>query len=169
MSATAVPLRPIKKGSVLKLWIGLAFLALIAAAVAWAGTGRFAVTTTDSGLKVQTLHEGKGEKIGPYDGVLIEYVGRLPDGTVFDSTQGKGPAPMLVSQVIPGFSEALQMMKEGGSCHITIPPELAYGEHSPPGSGIPANSTLEFDVQVVRVVPNAMLQMGAAPPPHGGM
>lgn len=184
MSVTAVPIRPIKKGSVVKLWVGLGALALVAGGLAWAGTrdqvamgdpagflaanaGRDGVVTTASGVQIQTIAPGNGPRIGRNDGVIIEYEGRLLDGTVFDSTEGKGPAPMLVGQVVPGFSEALQQMQTGGSYRIWLPPELAYGSQVPPGGPIPPNAVLDFDVKVLQVVPDAALQVGPGAVPPG--
>jgi FKBP-type peptidyl-prolyl cis-trans isomerase FkpA len=184
MSVTAVPIRPIRKGSLVKLWVGLGALALVAAGVAWAGTGdqvamaspeafladnagNAGVITTPSGLQIKTVEPGSGAKVGINDGVIIEYTGRLVDGTVFDSTEGKGPAPMLVRQVVPGFSEALQQMQSGGSYRIWLPPALGYGDQVPPGGPIPPNAVLDFDVKVLQVVPNAALQVGPGALPPG--
>ncbi|HEX8401319.1 MAG TPA: FKBP-type peptidyl-prolyl cis-trans isomerase [Allosphingosinicella sp.] len=188
MSVTAVPLRPIKKGSLVKLWAGIGALSLLAAGVAWAGTSgqrasdpatfmadnkaRGAVTTTASGLQIETVKPGTGVTPGPNDMVLVEYEGRLLDGTVFDaSAKQGGPAPLPVSGVIPGWTEALLMMKKGGSYRLWIPPELAYGPQGAGNGVIPPNSVLDFDVTLVDVAPNAALGMGgmggagAAPPP----
>ena len=182
MSVTAVPIRPVKKGTVVKLWVGLGALALGAAGIAWAGTStqvamgdpagflasngkREGVTTTASGVQIQTIRPGSGARIGANDGVIIEYKGRLLDGTVFDSTEGKGPAPMLVGQVVPGFSEALQLMQTGGAYRIWLPPQLAYGEAGTPGGPIPPNAVLDFDVSVLQVVPNAAAQAAGQLPP----
>jgi len=182
MSVTAVPLRPLKKGSLVKLWLALGILSLGAAGLAWAGTAgqrssdpetfladngdNEGVQTTASGLQYKVLTAGSGPKIGRNDGVIVNYEGRLTDGTVFDSTAERGPAPMLVSQVVPGFAEALQLMQPGGSYRIWLPPSLGYGDRVPEGGPIPPNSVLEFDVTVLQVVPDAALQMGpGAPPP----
>jgi len=182
MSNTAVPVRPIAKGSIPKLWVGLGALALVAGGVAWVGTRaaqstpqaflarnatESGVVTTASGLQVKTITPGSGRQIGPNDGVMVEYEGRLLDGTTFDSTEGKGPAPMLVGQVVPGFSEALQLMQPGGAYRIWLPPALAYGDTPPPGAPIPPNSVLDFDVKILQVVPDAALQMGSGGPPPG--
>ena len=99
--------------------------------------------------------------IKPVDGVMIEYEGRLLDGTVFDSSEGRGPAPMIAGQVIPGFAEALQKMQKGGRYAIRIPSALAYGATPPPGP-IPPNADLEFDVHVVQVVPDAALMASSS-------
>jgi FKBP-type peptidyl-prolyl cis-trans isomerase len=183
MSITAVPLRPLKKGSLLKLWLGLGVLSLGAAGLAYAGTAgqvsqnpeaflagnadEDGVQTTASGLQYKVLTPGNGPRIGVNDGVIVNYEGRLTNGTVFDSTAERGPAPMLVGQVVPGFAEALQLMQTGGSYRIWLPPALGYGEKVPEGGPIPPNSVLEFDVSVLQVVPNAALQMGPGAP--GGM
>ncbi|MDQ3078061.1 MAG: FKBP-type peptidyl-prolyl cis-trans isomerase [Pseudomonadota bacterium] len=172
MSITQVPLRPIARGSLLKLWLAIAALIAGAFLLAQLGTAPLRGETTPSGLMFRTIEPGEGDRIKLVDGALIEYEGRLPDGTVFDSTEGRGPAPILPAQVIPGFGEALQMMQKGGRYAIRIPPSLAYGDTPPPGGVIPAGSDLLFDVHVVQVVPNAALmaqsQAGApssGPPP----
>lgn len=170
MSATAVPLRPIKKGSVLKLWLGIGLLSAGAAALAWVGTEGQAlkdpaaylaanaeeegVVTTASGLQYKVLQPGTGARPGQTDVVAVEYEGRLTDGTVFDSTEGKGPATFPVMAVVPGFSEAVQLMQRGTKLRIWLPPELAYGpeERRDPETDevvIPANSVLQFDMTLV--------------------
>ncbi len=144
-----------------KLW--LAILALIAAGVglAWLGAGSLRGETTPSGLQFRTVEAGEGPLIKPVDGVLIEYEGRLENGTVFDTSEGRGPTPMIAGQVIPGFAEALTKMRKGGRYRVKIPSELGYGANPQPGSPIPPNANLEFDVHVVQVVPNAALMQGA--------
>ena len=71
---------------------------------------------------------------------------------------------MIAGQVIPGFAEALTKMQKGGRYRIHIPAKLGYGDAQPPGSAIPPNSDLEFDVHVVQVVPNAALMQGIQQP-----
>jgi hypothetical protein len=145
MSVTAVPIRPIKKGSLTKFWIGLLVLALAAAGIAWAGTAGQGYITTASGLQYRVIEEGEGPHPAPADIALIDYTGRLEDGTVFDSTEGKQPAPLPVNGSIPGFSEGLQLMNKGATYRLRIPPELGYGAEGA-GGVIPPNATLEFDV-----------------------
>ena len=149
MSVTAVPIRPLKKGSVLKLWFGILLLALLAAAAAWYTTGRLHYTTTASGLQYRVVEAGEGPNPGATDMALINYTGRLEDGTVFDSNQGGQPVPLPVNGSIPGFSEALQLMNKGATYRLRIPPNLAYGEQGAGGGVIPPNATLEFDVTLV--------------------
>jgi FKBP-type peptidyl-prolyl cis-trans isomerase FkpA len=88
---------------------------------------------------------------------------------VFDSSAGKGPVPLLASQVIPGFAEALTRMQEGGHYKIHIPSKLGYGANPPSDGPIPPNADLDFDVKIVKVVPNAALMQGmggGAPQPQ---
>lgn len=158
MSVTAVPLRPIAKGSVAKLWIGLLLLALVAAAFAWWGTAGQQWTTTPSGLKYRVVKEGTGSAATDADVAVLEYVGRLQDGTTFDSNVGKQPAffPVRPGGLIPGFSEGLHVMRKNGVYKLRIPGKLGYGGRGAPG--IPPNSTLDFDVRVLDIVPEETLR-----------
>ena len=165
MSATQVPLRPLKRGSMLKLWLGLALLIAAAAVLAWTGAGSLRGETTATGVQIRTLDEGTGAPIKATDGAVIDYEGRLADGTVFDSTAGRGPAGMIPGQVIPGFGEALQKMREGGRYTIRIPSELGYGAAGAGEGKIPPNSELIFDITVQQVVRDAALMTG---PPGAG-
>ncbi|HZG09518.1 MAG TPA: FKBP-type peptidyl-prolyl cis-trans isomerase [Allosphingosinicella sp.] len=182
MSVTAVPLRPTKKGSVLKLWLGLALLALIAVGAAWIGTSGQVWTTTASGLKIRTIEEGEGAHPTAADVAFVTYTGRLADsGKVFDSNVGQQPVPFPVAEgaTIPGFSEGLKLMKKGGSYRLRIPPALGYADKEMGDGQIPANSTLDFDVEILEVMPEAqlrqlmqqqqmMMQGGPGGPPLGG-
>lgn len=108
------------------------------------------VKVTDSGLQVEMLTEGAGAKPRVTDVVVVHYEGRLLDGTVFDSSIARGePAEFALNQVIPGWTEGLQLIKAGGKARLTIPAELAYG----PGGvrSIPPNSVLVFDVELIEV------------------
>ncbi|MBQ1932895.1 MAG: FKBP-type peptidyl-prolyl cis-trans isomerase [Muribaculaceae bacterium] len=110
------------------------------------------VTTTASGLQYEVLAEGAGESPAASDQVVVHYTGKLIDGTVFDSSVERGePATFGVTQVIPGWVEALQMMKPGAKWRVFIPSNLAYG---PQGAGgvIGPNATLIFDVELLSVV-----------------
>ncbi|QDP19689.1 FKBP-type peptidyl-prolyl cis-trans isomerase [Sphingomonas xanthus] len=157
MSVSQVPLRPIAKGSLTRLWLAIAVLVLIAFGLATLGAGSFKM------VEVETVQAGSGPTVGPLDGVIIEYTGKTEDGTVFDTTEGRGPAPMLVGQVIPGFSQALQQMQQGGRYRIIIPGRLAYGPNPPQGSPIQPNADLYFDVNVLQVAPNAALMAQQQP------
>ena len=109
------------------------------------------VKTTDTGLQYEVLEEGTGKQPTAGDSVTVHYTGKLIDGTVFDSSVERGePATFGVTQVIPGWVEALQMMKEGAKWRLFIPSNLAYG---PNGAGgiIGPNATLIFDVELIKV------------------
>ncbi len=113
---------------------------------------RAEVKTTASGLQYEVLEEGSGAMPAATDQVQVHYTGRLIDGTVFDSSVERGePATFGVTQVIPGWVEALQMMKEGARWRLFIPSNLAYG---PNGAGgiIGPNATLIFDVELLKVI-----------------
>jgi len=158
--ATTATAQPARGRSPIKLWLG--FLLVIAAGIglAWFGADGVRQRT----VQVQTVQAGKGPLIKPEDGVMIEYEGRLDNGTVFDTSAGKGPVPLLAGQTIPGFTEALMKMQQGGRYKIRIPGKLAYGASPPAGSAIPPNADLSFDVHVVQVVPNAARMMGGGMP-----
>lgn len=114
--------------------------------------GREKVKTTASGLQYEVIEEGNGAQPKAGDDVTVHYTGKLIDGTVFDSSVERGePATFGVTQVIPGWVEALQMMKEGAKWRLFIPSALAYG---PNGAGgiIGPNATLIFDVELIKVI-----------------
>tara|TARA_B110001450_G_scaffold180503_1_gene168633 strand:- start:546 stop:2333 length:1788 start_codon:yes stop_codon:yes gene_type:complete len=109
------------------------------------------VTTTESGLQYEVLTTGDGASPSAEDSVTVHYTGTLIDGTVFDSSVERGePATFGVSQVIPGWTEALQLMSVGDKLRLVIPSELAYG---PRGSGakIGPNSILVFEVELIKI------------------
>ena len=109
------------------------------------------VIQTTSGLQYMVLKEGTGTKPGPTDEVTVHYTGRLIDGTVFDSSVERGePATFPLNQVIPGWTEGLQLMSEGAKYRLFIPSELAYGSKGA-GDKILPNSTLIFDVELIKV------------------
>jgi FKBP-type peptidyl-prolyl cis-trans isomerase len=152
MSITAVPLRPIKKGSLAKLWTGIALLAVAGIGVAYVQTAvhHGPTATATSGVKLTTLKEGKGPAPTDSDLVQITYTGKLAaTGEVFDSTQGGQPVVFPVQGVIPGFSEGLKMMHKGGKYRLFIPAAAGYGAEAT--GPIPANSDLIFDVELIDV------------------
>lgn len=114
--------------------------------------GKAGVVTLPSGLQYQVLQKGEGTKPTATDKVKCHYHGTLINGTVFDSSVQRGqPAVFGVSQVIPGWVEALQLMPVGSKWRLFIPSELAYGEHGA-GDAIEPNSTLIFDVELLDIV-----------------
>lgn len=110
------------------------------------------VHTTLSGLQYEVITEGDGPKPGPQDMVTVHYHGTLTDGTVFDSSVQRGePATFGVHQVIPGWTEALQLMNVGSKYRLYIPQELAYGSHPHPGGAIKPYMALIFDVELLAI------------------
>lgn len=108
------------------------------------------IKTTGTGLQYEVLKEGKGKKPSLKDKVKVHYTGTLITGQKFDSSHDRGtPAEFPVDGIIKGWQEALQMMPEGSVFRLYIPPELGYGAQPQPG--IPANSVLVFDVELLEV------------------
>ena len=146
---TRVPLQPVARGSLGKLWLGVAAAALAAGGLAW--------TTLPAGVEVAAVKAGTGRMPTLEEVVVINYVGKLKDGTEFDRGER---APMPLRGVVKGFSDGLLKMAEGGKYKLTIPAALAYGaqEQRDPQSGrvvIPANSDLVFDVEVLGIMSEA--------------
>ena len=176
MSEASPATGPVKTGSgVIKWLIGGALLLAIVAGLVWAGTRsqvaavRTAdmaylaanakkpdVVTTATGLQYQVVRNGTGARPKPTDTVLVHYEGRLVDAahTVFDSSYQRGqPAAFPVNAVIPGWTEALQLMPAGSKFRIMLPPELGYGAAGA-GGAIPPGALLEFDVELLAIKPS---------------
>ena len=116
-----------------------------------ANAAREGVTTTASGLQYEVLETGDGASPGPKSNVVTHYHGTLVDGTVFDSSVERGePAEFGVHQVIPAWTEALQMMSVGDKWRIVCPPRLAYGEQGA-GADIGPNSALVFEIHLIAI------------------
>ena len=110
------------------------------------------VITTASGLQYMVEKEGTGAQPAATDEVTVHYTGKLLDGTVFDSSVRRGePATFPLNRVIPGWTEGVQLMKEGGKYTFFIPSDLAYGPQGVPNA-IPPHSTLIFDVELIKVI-----------------
>jgi FKBP-type peptidyl-prolyl cis-trans isomerase FklB len=109
------------------------------------------VKATASGLQYKSLKEGSGPQPKATDTVTVNYRGTLTDGTEFDSSYKRNePATFPLNGVIKGWTEGLQLMKEGSKYQFVIPAALAYADRSP-GAGIPPNSVLVFEVELVKV------------------
>ena len=162
MSVAEAAHRPARPRRAAKLWLG--FLLVIGAGILLAWWGTQGVRSRV--VQVETVQAGSGPLIQPSDGVVIEYEGRLENGTVFDTSAGRGPAMLLASQTIPGFAQALAKMNKGGRYKVRIPSNLAYGASPPQGGPVPPNANLEFDVRVLEIVPNAAAMMQGGQPPQ---
>ncbi|MFQ5478983.1 MAG: FKBP-type peptidyl-prolyl cis-trans isomerase [Candidatus Binatia bacterium] len=110
-----------------------------------------AVVTLASGLQYEVIEPGTGDKPGPTDRVTVHYRGTLLDGREFDSSYKRNqPSVFPVNRVIKGWTEALQLMREGAKWKLTIPPELAYGKRGA-GKMIGPDETLVFEVELIKV------------------
>lgn len=147
---TQVPQQPIARGSLAKLWLGVVAAILLAAGIAW--------LAMPPGVSVDEVTAGEGDPPALTDVVFVKYTGRLEDGTVFDQSQGQPwPVPGILpdgaalplGQMIPGFQQAITQMRKGGTYEVFIPSEMGYGANSPPGSPIPPNSDLYFNIELV--------------------
>jgi len=133
---TRVPLQPIAKGSLGKIWLGIAAIALAAGGIAWAAL--------PSSVKVETITAGEGPSPTIDDVALINYKGTLPDGKVFDEQK---QAALPLAGVVPGFTKALVQMQRGGKYKVLIPSELGYGAQQ--AGPIPPNTDLTFEIELL--------------------
>ena len=139
----AAQMEKLKKQATENLKAGEAFLA--------DNSEKAGVTTLPSGLQYKVITAGTGKSPQKSDKVTVHYRGTLIDGTEFDSSYSRNkPATFGVGQVIPGWTEALQLMKEGDKWELVVPSKLAYGERGA-GARVPANSTLVFEVELISV------------------
>ena len=124
------------------------------------------VVTTSTGLEYEVLKAGEGTPPKAGDTVTVNYRGSLLNGQVFDSSYERGrPATFPVDRVIPGWQQALKLMKPGADWRIFVPPQLAYDVNSPPP--IPPGSLLIFEVNLLGVHPPQAQPAPQAPPPAG--
>ena len=129
-----------------------ATLTLATALATLAACADSGITTTESGLQIETLRAGDGPNPTADDRVRIHYRGMLTDSTQFDSSYDRGePTEFNVNGVITGFGEALQLMSVGSQIRVTIPAELAYGETGF-GDVIGPNQTLIFEIELLDIV-----------------
>ena len=140
---TRVPLQPIAKGALAKLWLGVLAAVLAAAGLAW--------FTLPPSVKIETIAVGKGPSPTMEDVVLVKMKGTLKNGKVF---QPEAQGPLQMNTVIPGFAKALMKMQKGGKYKVEIPAELAYGKEDQrdPQTGevlVPGGSDLNFDIELL--------------------
>ena len=141
----------------MKKFINLLIMFILIGSLATVATGCKGETeyiTTESGLKYRDIEVGTGKEAKSGDNLSMHYTGTLDDGTKFDSSHDRGQTfsfTLDVGQVIAGWDEGVQGMKEGGKRELVIPSDLAYGPNGIPGV-IPGGATLNFDVELVEVL-----------------
>lgn len=108
------------------------------------------VSVTPSGLQFRSVKAGSGKAPGPTSVVTVHYTGKLINGKKFDSSVGGEPISFPLNRVIPGWTEGLQLMKEGETAELVIPQDLGYGARGAPGA-IPPYQTLVFEVELIKV------------------
>ena len=165
MSATAVPIPPATKGSLIKYWVGIVLVIAAGLGLAWWGTANVRsefgdVVTTASGLRYKVIKAGEGRSPTDNDVVLVKYVGKLTNGKIFDQNPQAG---FPVTGVVPGFSEGLKLMQRGGQYRLWIPSGLGYGpeDQRNPQTGevaIPGGSELVFDVELLEFKSRAEIE-----------
>ena len=135
----------------MNLWHRLA-LATLTAALATSAAHAGKPETTASGLIYESIKDGTGAQATPNDSVQVHYRGTLTDGKEFDSSFKRGqPATFPLNRVIPCWTEGVAKMKEGGKAKLTCPPGIAYGSRGA-GSAVPPNATLNFEVELIKVM-----------------
>lgn len=173
-TVTAVPLQPVKRSYLVYLWAGVVLACIAAFLLARKGDDFLTrnaraegVVTTASGLQYKVLQPGQPGAAKPTDTdvALVNYEGKLLNGTTFDRSQQ--PTPMPVSGVVPGFSEALKLMPKGAKYRIWIKPSLGYGAETK--GPIPGNSTLVFDVELIDFLPESVVRQMQAQAQQQGM
>ena len=166
MSVTAVPIRPLSRGAVLKLWLGLLVLVLAAAGIAWLGTSALQRDTLPSGVQMQVIEEGDGPTVTPADLVALRYRLTKSDGTFIQDSDDTGqPFVTSTEGLFPGFSEGLQRMQAGGRYRLWLPPGQHVQSELPPGAPFGPEDTLVFDIEVMQIAPGmaAMQRMMGQP------
>ena len=159
MSAvTAVPLRPLAKGSVLKLWIAVGLLVAIAAGLGWWSTRGLQRTTMPNGVQYQVIREGSGDLISSADIVVVHFVGRHQNGEVFaDTRREQQPLQATTDNFLPGVGEGLKLMRKGSVYRVWVPPNV-WRPQANSDARFDPNETLTFDVQVADVQFGAVAQ-----------
>lgn len=159
-SVTAVPLQPLKKGSIAKLWIGLLVVVLLGVGLAWIGTAGQQVTTTASGVQYRTVDAGEGEPITAADLALVQLEIRGPDGQVLQSADQ--PQPLSLQTSPPWLADVVSQMRQGGAYQVFVPAALLLeGQPAPPESPIQPGDRVEFRIRVAQIARGmaAMQQM----------
>jgi len=158
---TAVPIRPVRKGSLVKLWLGLLILALAAAALAWAGTRPLQVQTLPSGARYRVLAEGHGPAMTSADVAALHYklhVNSERAPVIQDSEEQGQPFVTSVQEVFVGFADALVHMRAGGRYLLWLPPGTHVTGTAPPGAPFRSSDTLVFEIEMLQIAPGMAAQ-----------
>ena len=163
-TVTAVPIRPLARGAVLKMWIALILLLAAAGGLAWWGTKGLQEVRLESGARYRVLTEGHGPAITSADAFALRYklhVGSLESPVIQDSDQRGEPFVATTSDVYSGFGEALQKMRAGGRYLLWLPPgtHVSAASPPPPGSPFSATDTLVFEIEVMQIAPGMASQL----------
>jgi len=121
------------------------------------------IITTASGLQYQVIKTGKGPKPTATSSVKVHYQGTVPEGGIFDGSIGREPVTFVLNQVIPGWTEGIQLMNVGSKFKFFIPQELAYGGNPPPNTIIKPYSPLIFEVELISIEKSAAPDLGINP------
>lgn len=132
-----------------------------------ANAARKGVVVEPSGLQYRILKSGYGMRPGALDTVTVYYKGQLINGATFDATEPGFPVQFTVNKLIPGWTEALQLMREGDHWQLVIPSNLAYGPRGA-GAAIPPNQALVFDLELLKVTPPPPTPRGQDDDSHPG-
>ena len=163
---TRVPLKPIEKGSLTKLWLGVLIALFLGAGIAWASLPKT--------LSIETLVAGEGQTPQEGDLAFVKYTGTLADtGEEFDKWRPEnlpipgifpeGSAfPVAEGATVPGFYQSMKTMQKGGKYKVYIPSDMAYGAEPPPGGDIPANADLIFEIEMVDFLTQEEVQQKVA-------
>src|SRR5205085_5330179 len=157
-----VPLRPLAKGSVPRLWLAVGLLVLVAAGLGWWGTRGLQRSTMASGVQYQVIREGDGDLISSADIVLVHFVGRKENGEVFaDTMRERQPMQATTENFLPGVGEGLKLMRKGSVYRFWVPPRIWRGQLTTQQAPFGPDETLTFDVQIVDVQQNGAAMLRA--------
>jgi FKBP-type peptidyl-prolyl cis-trans isomerase FkpA len=159
---TAVPIRPVRRGTLVKLWLGLILLCLAAAGLAWLGTRPLQEITLPSGARYRVVSQGHGAPMTPADVAGLRYklhVNSLEAPTIQDSDENGGQLfATSIQEVFPGFADALTHMREGGRYLLWLPPGTHVSGNPPPGAPFTPRDTLVFQIEMVQIARNMASQ-----------
>jgi FKBP-type peptidyl-prolyl cis-trans isomerase FkpA len=160
MSVTAVPLRPLGKGTIVKFWIGLLLIVLLGVGLAWIGTSRQQFVTTDEGIRYRTFESGEGDPLTPADIAMTELELRGPKGNLIQSSREAGaPAPLTSENAPPWLTPLVGQMRKGGAYQLFVPASvLLEGQPAPPGFPLKTDEMAEIRVKVLDIQRDGVAQ-----------